>query len=171
MVGDDMRNVRVFKKNMIILVLSSVSLITIFHKKQDIIPYYLITEEGCAFGNYSNGSVYIGDIQYVESLENLDSDNDVLVVDLREAEDPNMKIINSYVVDDQKQMKEVIAILCEYEKMYPSNWDRSKYTMYREWIVHNICHSFNYETNRTTDVDFNNADESLYKKLIFKVLD
>ena len=166
-----MRNVRVFKKNMIILALSSVAITAILHKKQEIVPYYVVTLENNSFGDYSNGSVYIGDLEYLNSLEELDFENDVLVVDERDTDDPNMKIINSYVVDDEEQMKGVITLLCEYENMYPSNWERSEYTMYREWVVHNLCHSFNYEINRTTDVDFNNEDESLYKSLVFKIVD
>ena len=167
----NVRNVKVFKRNMIILALSSVAITAILHKKQEIVPYHVVTQESESFGDYSNGSVYIGDLEYLESLEGLDKENDVLVVDERGKEDSNMKIINSYVVDDEEQMKGVITLLCEYENMYPSNWERSEYTMYREWVIHNLCHSFNYEINRTTDVDFNNEDESLYKSLIFKILD
>lgn len=166
-----MRDVRIFKKNMIILALSSIALTAILNKKQDSVPYYVVTEEENAFGEYSNGSVYIGDELYLASLRGLDSENDVLVVDQRDTSDPNMRIINSCVVDDDEQMKGVIALLCEYERMYPSDWERSEYTLYREWVVHNICHSFHYETDRTTDVDFNNEDEELYKKLIFKIFD
>lgn len=165
-----MKKIKIFKKNILIFVLSSIAL-TSSYQKEEIMPYYVVTLNEDAFGDYSNGSVYIGNEKYLESLKELDEDNDVLVLDGRDSDDPYMRILNSYVVDDEKQMKEIIALLCEYEKMYPSSWERMEDTLYREWVVHNICYFIHYETNRTTDVDFNNADESLYKKLVFKVLD
>ena len=165
-----MKKIKIFKKNILIFVLSSIAL-TSSYRKEEIVPYYVVTLNEDAFGDYSNGSVYIGNEKYLESLKELDEDNDVLVLDGRDSDDPYMRILNSYVVDDEKQMKEIIALLCEYEKMYPSSWERMEDTLYREWVVHNICYFIHYETNRTTDVDFNNADESLYKKLVFKVLD
>lgn len=165
-----MKKIKIFKKNILIFVLSSIAL-TSSYQKEEIMPYYVVTLNEDAFGDYSNGSVYIGNEKYLESLKGLDEDNDVLVLDGRDSDDPYMRILNSYVVDDEKQMKEIIALLCEYEKMYPSSWERMEDTLYREWVVHNICYFIHYETNRTTDVDFNNADESLYKKLVFKVLD
>lgn len=165
-----MKKIKIFKKNILIIVLSSIAL-TSSYQKEEVVPYYVVTLNEDAFGDYSNGSVYIGNEKYLESLKELDEDNDVLVLDGRDSDDPYMRILNSYVVDDEKQMKEIIALLCEYEKMYPSSWERMEDTLYREWVVHNICHFIHYETNRTTDVDFNNADESLYKKLVFKVLD
>lgn len=165
-----MKKIKIFKKNILIFVLSSIAL-TSSYRKEEVVPYYVVTLNEDAFGDYSNGSVYIGNEKYLESLKELDEDNDVLVLDGRDSDDPYMRILNSYVVDDEKQMKEIIALLCEYEKMYPSSWERMEDTLYREWVVHNICYFIHYETNRTTDVDFNNADESLYKKLVFKVLD
>lgn len=165
-----MKKIKIFKKNILIFVLSSIAL-TSSYQKEEVVPYYVVTLNKDAFGDYSNGSVYIGNEKYLESLKGLDEDNDVLVLDGRDSDDPYMRILNSYVVDDEKQMKEIIALLCEYEKMYPSSWERMEDTLYREWVVHNICYFIHYETNRTTDVDFNNADESLYKKLVFKVLD
>lgn len=165
-----MKKIKIFKKNILIFVLSSIAL-TSSYRKEEVVSYYVVTLNEDAFGDYSNGSVYIGNEKYLESLKGLDEDNDVLVLDGRDSDDPYMRILNSYVVDDEKQMKEIIALLCEYEKMYPSSWERMEDTLYREWVVHNICYFIHYETNRTTDVDFNNADESLYKKLVFKVLD
>ena len=166
-----MRNMRVFKRNILIFALSSITLTALLHRREEKDPYYVVTLEEEAFGDYSNGSVYIGDKEYLESLEGLDRNNDVLVLDERDSEDPCMKIINSYVVDDEEQMKGIIALLCEYEELYPSDWERTEDSLYREWLVHNICHNFHYQLNRTTDVDLNNADESLYKKLVFRILD
>lgn len=166
-----MRNMRIFKRNILVFALSSITLTTLLHRKDERELYYVITSDKSAFGDYSNGSVYIGDADFLRSLEGLDKEDDVLVLDQRDNVDPCMKILNSYVVDDEIQMKEIISLLCEYERMYPSAWERSEYTLYREWLVHNICHNFHYEMNRTGDVDFNNRDETLYKKLIFSILD
>lgn len=166
-----MSKIRLFKKNIMVFLIYSITLTSSACRKEEVEPYYVVTLDEEAFGNYSNGSVYIGDSEYLQSLEGLDESDDVLVLDERDSKDPCMKILNSYVVDDEEQMRGIIALLCEYERMYPSAWERTEDTLYREWLVHNICHNIHYEMNRTTDVDFNNADESLYKKLVFKVLD
>lgn len=166
-----MKNVKVYKSNFVLLALTCAVASYAFTKKHDdYTPSYTVTLEEEAFGTYRNGSVYIGKKEYLESLEGLDKDNDVLVVDLRDSSDPDMKIINSYVVDNKDEMRDVIALLCLYEEMYPSSWDRTEDAMYIEWKVHNLLHSINYETDRTMDVDLNNADETLYSNLIFKIL-
>ena len=33
-----------------------------------------------------------------------------------------------------------------------------------EWFVHNLFYYFNYQINRTMDVDFNNNDEGIYTR-------
>jgi len=37
-----------------------------------------------------------------------------------------------------------------------------------EWEVHNVLYNVHYQINRTKDVDFNNADEEVYRTLKLK---
>jgi len=41
--------------------------------------------------------------------------------------------------------------------------------MDNEWYAHNFLSAFNYQTNRTNDVDFNNKDEEKFKIKILSI--
>ncbi len=121
---------------------------------------------------YSNGTVYIGNEEYLDGLKNISS-NDILVLDSRGDSDPDMKVLASYLINDYDIQKEVLEILLEYEKNNPSLWKRSLESMQMEWYIHNLMAKFSYKLERTMDVDFNNDDEEKYidifeKKKILK---
>ncbi len=111
---------------------------------------------------YNDGIIYIGDRKYLNSIKEL-NDNDVLVLDLRKASDPNLKIINSYQYLNPEVREEIIEGLLLYEEMYPSKWNRTKNSLIREWAAHNYMYFFGYEHSHTTDVDLNNVDEETYQ--------
>ena len=111
---------------------------------------------------YSKGTIYIGDEKYLESIHDLEP-GDVLALDERNAEDPDIKIYDSYKYHDADQREEIIEGLLLYEETYPSNWERSRIALNREWGAHNAMHFFGININRTTDVDFNNKDEDTYR--------
>lgn len=111
---------------------------------------------------YKNGTVYIGNKEYLESLDDI-CENDLLVLDARNDEDPNMKVYASHLINDPLLQKEILEILLEYEDNDPSLWDRSLESMQREWYIHNLMVMFSYKLERTSDVDFNNGDEEKYK--------
>ena len=132
--------------------------------------YTILGDEYDAYARYSNGYVYIGDEDYLNSLENI-SPNDVLVLDERNLRDSNMAIYNSYVISNKDERNEILEILCEYEKEYPSNWDRSIESMRLEWFCHNICCYMNYKTDHTSEVDLNNNDEDTFNnKVLSRIL-
>ena len=60
-------------------------------------------------------------------------------------------------------MEEVIESLLYYEEEYPSDWNRTKNSLMREWIFHNLGYYLGINLDRTTDVDLNNADEMTYR--------
>ena len=39
-----------------------------------------------------------------------------------------------------------------------------------EWFVHNFLHFFQYQIDRTVDVDLNNDDEEKYQNDLIKIL-
>ena len=110
---------------------------------------------------YRYGTIYIGDKEYLNSIELLGS-NDILVLDDRMANDPNFKIYNSYRFEDPSIRDEILESLLYYEEVFPTKWKRSKNSMEREWLVHNAMHNVGYKLDRTTDVDLNNKDETKY---------
>ena len=133
------------------------------HSKKHTPQYEILADEATlAFASYSGGLIYIGSATLLESIE--PRENDILVLDQRDAKDPNMKIIDSYKVGDTNTKGEILQVLLEYEAMYPSNWNRSYDSMLEEWGEHDTLYDWNYQTHRTADVDLNNADENKYKR-------
>ena len=131
-------------------------------------PTYEILDE-CdeAFARYSKGRIFIGSKEYLASLEDV-NDTDILVEDLRDSENPDFKIHNSYLITDRNIRNEILVVLCEYEKCHPSNWDRTIESMRLEWLAHNLSYIFNYEQHRTTDVDLDNNDEEYYNNYVLQ---
>lgn len=113
---------------------------------------------------YQRGIVYIGDESFLKSISNIGV-NDILVLDARDDEDPNMKVYSSYLINNPNIQNEILKILIDYEEENPSLWDRSIKSMQREWYVHNLMAMLSYKKERTMDVDFNNDDEEKYKIL------
>lgn len=122
-----------------------------------------------AFASYSNGLIYIGDKEFLESIEV--NDGDVLILDERDLEDPNMSIYNSCDISDKDIRNEILEVICCYEEMYPSRWDRTIESMRLEWLCHNISYFFNYKVDHSSDVDLNNGDEGIYdNKVLSRIL-
>ena len=129
-------------------------------------PSYEIYEDSSeAFGRYSKGNIYIGSLKKLLSLENVSID-DILVLDQRFSECPNMKILNSYRVNDKEDRNDIIEVLCKYEECDPSPWERTRESMVVEWEVHNIFPL----SDRTNDVDLNNEDEKKYDNILLRKL-
>lgn len=124
------------------------------------------TSAGCV-KEYEKGKLYIGDKEYLDSVGEIGKD-DLLILDDRWANDPNMKIFSSSLINDPIIQREILLILLEYEENDPSLWDRSLKSMQREWVVHNLMALFSYKIESTYDVDFNNGDEEKYTKEFIK---
>ena len=129
--------------------------------------YEIYDENDDAFGRYSKGKVYIGNTEYLESLKNINED-DILVLDHRYGENPFMKVYNSNIITDKEVRNEILEVLCEYEKCYPSPWDRTIESMRVEWLMHNVSYFFDYESHRTRDVDLDNNDEHNYDNILYR---
>ena len=136
-------------------------------------PNYTITEDEEYFAKYSKGKVYIGSIDYIESLKDKVNKDDILVIDTRNTcNDPNMQIISSYEINNKDTRNEILEILLIYEDLYPSKWDRTIESMRLEWFIHNLSHSFNYKKDHSDDVDLDNDDQEKYDnvKILNKLL-
>ncbi len=114
-----------------------------------------------------SGNIYIGTKEYLDTLNDINDDG-ILILDERDGSNPNIKIYNSYKITSPKRMSEVIDVILDYEKKDPSQWNRTKKTLIWEWIAHNILRNLEYQTHRTTDVDFDNKDENTYSLRLIK---
>lgn len=136
----------------------------------DDILYYKTIEDSKAFARYSKGLVYIGDKEYISDVENNVDENDILVLDERKKDDPNIKIFSSYQICDKRDREDILSIIELYEDVNPTEWDRSHDSMIAEWEIHNILHSLGIKLDRTTDVDLNNEDEKIYDDKLLKLI-
>ena len=129
--------------------------------------YKILNAENGPFATYSDGNVYIGNTDYLSSLKGLNP-SDVLIRDERNLDDSNMAILNSYCITDKEKMNEILEIVCVYESMYPTDWDRSIESMRLEWFCHNTCYYLNYKVDRSSEVDLNNEDEKKYNSELIR---
>ena len=124
-------------------------------------------EEEDEYGTWGfSGTVYIykgdeiKDISYFDNPDHRPSGyvngRDVIVLDKRNQENPNMVVYNSYKIRDTNQQKEIISILLDYEKASPSNWKRTSESMLTEWKWHNKFALFSDSAKHT---DFDLAEE------------
>jgi hypothetical protein len=114
--------------------------------------------------DYGSGTIYIGNSKYVESIEGKELGRyDIIALDERDAEDPNIRVYNSYRIFNGDIREEIIEALLMYEEEYPTKWDRTKNSLLREWTAHNYGYRLGYQHDSTTDVDFNNDDEMNYR--------
>ena len=93
------------KKKLLCLTATCLVLIGYTSKKKYNPNYIIIDNPDGPFASYSDGFVYIGNKEYLLNLTNI-TENDVLILDDREALDPNLEIYNSYLITDkEKEMK------------------------------------------------------------------
>ncbi len=100
--------------------------------------------------------------------------NDVVVIDYRNNNNPNMQIRNSTKITDKNAQKAIIGVLLEYNLKHSSNWKRTEASMVSEWVWHNRANAFskgaesigktNDWVNRTQHVDLDNEGENLFPK-------
>lgn len=121
-------------------------------------PHYEIVNNGIHFANYSRGRIFIGKQDDLDSLEDLGED-DILILDARDEEDPDMKVMDSYKIIEPVCQEEVILVMLDYEKLDPSNWSRTEKSMLGELHDHLTAYYIGYEIDSAKDVDFNNSDE------------
>ena len=158
------------RKKIVIFLLAALLISPKFAKCHEYIPEFSIIEEGDAYGKYRNGYVFIGNRKFIESIKDMVGDQDILVLDDRDSDDPDMMIYNSYRIQSLDERDDILHILQMYESQYPSEWERSIESMRTEWTVHNLFYNLNMKTTHTTDVDLNNNDEELFGNKVLQFL-
>ncbi len=147
------------KKKVLFFITSVILITTVRAKKLNNSDYNIVDKD--YYATYLGGKVYIGSKGYINKLDDI-TNNDILIIDERYKEDPNIRVKDSYKINNNNDRKNIIRIILDYEKRYPSDWDRSYKSMLFEWKVHNILYQLGYNKKRTSEVDFNNEDEYIY---------
>lgn len=156
-----------FKKKKLIISLLILSMYLSYrHRYQK--EYEILPENNEAYAKYEDGNIYIGDEEFLSSIESVEGD--VLIEDQRDGIDPNFVIYNSCKIHDKDDKNTILEVLEEYEEDNPSNWNRSIESMRLEWLMHNLGYRFNYKKNHTTDIDLDNDDEEKFNKKILNWL-
>ena len=128
------------------------------------VPSYSVVHSinnGIFLATYRYGKVYI--VKNINIVKDVD-ENDIVIIDQRDGKDPNMKVISSHRIVDRDIRNDIIEIISEYEKLYPSKWNRTINSMRLEWFIHNIFYDLNLKRNHTDNVDLDNNDEEKYNK-------
>ena len=131
------------KMKKLICCLSSILIILTYNEKitSKEENHIIEIEEECDMEyTYENGHIYFctSDLE-LEKLCETCEETDVIVLDQRINVDPNMKIIKSYKINNQKEMIQILEVIKQYCNNHKSNWNRSIESMYNEWKIHNIC--------------------------------
>lgn len=131
--------------------------------------------EDDSFGTYSGGRVYIGSKNYINSIKNEVSPNDILIVDESngkpdEPGDPNYKILNSYKVVSNEERNEILLLLKKYDELNGTEWNRTMESLRNEWEVHNILYDLGLYLDHTEDVDLDNNDENLFSSKVLSMI-
>ena len=113
-------------------------------------------------GSCFEGNVFFGSKREMKRLIDQGIEG-IFVIDERNDKDPNVQIIDSYNIRDRRTMKDVLAIIKQYDDAHPSKWSRTINSMINEWWLHNLCYDTDYYICNTKDVDLNNADEEVFK--------
>lgn len=129
--------------------------------KNELYPYNTNpTESIDPYASYSRGDVYIADKDTIKKI--IVDSKDIYIIDERDQDDPNMCICNSYKITSSEEIDEILNIILKYEEENPSPWDRSKDSLYNEWVMHNIGFNLGIRRFRTRNVDLDNNDEENY---------
>ena len=130
-------------------------------------------EDETPYSKYTNGDVYIGNHDYIDSIKDEIEPNDVLIeygFDDHDVCDPNVKIRSSYKIRDKYTRNDILNILLSYDQCHDNEWNRSIESMRLEWAFHNLLYDIGYQRERTKDVDLDNSEEELYDKPIVNKL-
>ncbi len=115
------------------------------------------------YGTYTNGNVYIVPETELGTVQSIVNKKDVIIVDKRSSEDPNMQVQKSYRITSKTQKEEIAQIMLDYNIANPVDpeWIRTKSSIVTEWTLHNLAYYVGYKRERTADTDLNNADEGM----------
>lgn len=97
------------------------------------------------------------------TVSDISSNYDVVIIDETNVKDPNIKIVDSYKINNIEEMLNIIDEIIAYSKENNVNgWDRNKYGMFVEWMLHNMAYYVGFFTENSRNVDFSVSEEKFY---------
>ena len=147
-----------------LLLMESLLLLTACSAKNESKEYEVTNP--LAYAAYQDGHIYIGDQDFLDII--YPQKGDVLILDARHEDDPDYKIMDSYLIRDRNKQRVILEALCDFEKDHPSDWERSIESMESEWFLHNLCYFLNIRVDSSRNLDLNNMDEEKYGKKYIK---
>lgn len=117
-------------------------------------------------GETSKGNIYWGNREYNSSYFSAnDTEINTYILDKRRGNsNPEVVLYNSHNLDIFDIM-EICKLICEIEKIDPTDFDRDYESLVLEWIFHHTAYQFGYKINHSKDVNFDNNDKELYEEL------
>ena len=112
-------------------------------------------------GRWSRGQVYLANKENVKEARRCVKKGDVVILEDRDAPDPNFQIQQSWHIHKRKDQKEIARILLAYDAEHPlgEGWRRTAPSIVTEWRIHNLAYLLGYKRDHSGDCDLNNADE------------
>jgi hypothetical protein len=124
--------------------------------------------DGECFGTCNGYNIYFGNEEDLQKY--LDNKNNICVIDSSRGINPNYKICESYRITSEEEMYNIIGVIMEYDKLYPSNWHRSVDGLQIEWYLHNVCYEMNIFVDRSESVDLDMRDYFIFEDKLLKLV-
>ena len=121
-----------------------------------------------AYSTYSKGNIYIADKDTI--LDVLVESDDIYIIDDRNSPNPNMVVVNSYKIRSKEDIDRLIDTILQYEEENPSDWERTRASLYNELKLHNAGFDVGFQRIRTRNVDFDNEDEDKFNTPLLRRL-
>lgn len=126
------------------------------------------SEDENYFGSCDGYDIYFGSED--ELREYVDNDRNICVIDGRRNLNPNYKICHSYRITNEQDMYNILGVILEYDKLYPSKWNRSIDGLQIEWYLHNVCYEMNIFIDRSESVDLDMRDFFIFEDSVLKLI-
>lgn len=120
------------------------------------------------FGSCNGYDVYFGSENELKQYSK--NDKNICIIDGSRGLNPNYKICDSYRITNEQEMYNIIGIIMEYDKLYPSRWHRSLDGLQIEWYLHNVCYEMNIFIDRSDSVDLDMRDYFIFEDSVLKLI-
>lgn len=130
--------------------------------------YELSSAESESFASYGKYNLYFGSEKDLNCY--MDNPCNICIVDGRFGKNPNFRICDSFRITNDEDMFNILAVLLEYEKENPSDWNRTIEGLQIEWVAHNMSYEYGLLRDRSGSVDLDSRDAILYEDKLIKLV-
>lgn len=120
------------------------------------------------FASCNGYNIYFGNAESLK--QHSKNDKNICIIDSSKGLNPNYRVCDSYRITNEQEMYNIIGVIIEYSKLYPSSWHRSLDGLQIEWYVHNICYEMNILVDRSDSVDLDMRDYFIFEDSVLKLI-